>query len=82
MMYFLEQVLNAFSNLYCFWPPPLNHITIKRRVTKIAVKTDVIIPRPSVIEKPRTGPEPITNNITAAIKVVIFASKIADIAFS
>ena len=52
-------------------------MTTKRRVTKIAVKTDVKTPRPSVIEKPRTGPEPITNKITAAIKVVMFASKIA-----
>ena len=32
---------------------------------------------PKVTEKPFTGPEPIKNKITAAIKVVIFASIIA-----
>ncbi len=35
----------------------------------------VTIPIPKVIAKPFTGPEPKANNITAAIKVVIFASK-------
>ena len=37
----------------------------------------VKIPTPNVTEKPLTGPEPIKNNITAAISVVIFASIIA-----
>ena len=50
-------------------------MTTKRRVTKIAVKTDVKMPRPSVIAKPRTGPEPMTNRITAVINVVTLASK-------
>ncbi len=31
-------------------------MTTSSRVTKIAVKTDVMIPSPSVIAKPRTGP--------------------------
>ena len=36
----------------------------------------VSIPTPSVIENPLIGPEPMKNRITAAIKVVILASKI------
>ena len=51
---------------------------IINRVTQIAVKTEVTIPNPNVIENPRTGPEPITNRITAAISVVMFASMIAE----
>jgi hypothetical protein len=43
-----------------------------------AVNTDVNIPIASVTENPLTGPEPIKNKILAAIKVVIFASKIVD----
>ena len=35
-----------------------------------------------VIEKPLIGPDPKTNKINAAINVVIFASKIVDIALS
>ena len=42
---------------------------------KYAVKSVVIIPIPRVIAKPLTGPEPNANKITAAIRVVIFASK-------
>ena len=42
----------------------------------MAVKTDVKIPTPSVIEKPLIGPEPKQNKTTAAIKVVTFASNI------
>ena len=36
----------------------------------------VSIPTPSVIEKPLIGPDPMKKRITAAIKVVILASKI------
>ena len=39
------------------------------------MKRVVTIPIPKVIAKPFTGPEPNANNITAAIKVVIFASR-------
>ena len=39
------------------------------------------IPIPKVTENPLTGPDPIKNNITAAIKVVIFASIIAVLDF-
>ena len=45
-----------------------NHITIKSRVTKIAVKTDVAIPTISVTPNPLTGPEPRENRITAVIR--------------
>lgn len=47
-------------------------------VTVNAVNTEVKIPIANVTEKPFTGPDPIKNNILAAIKVVIFASKIVD----
>ena len=39
------------------------------------------MPIPNVTAKPFTGPEPRKNSIIADIKVVIFASKIADWAF-
>ncbi len=42
---------------------------------KYAVKRVVIIPIPNVTAKPFTGPDPNTNKITAAINVVILASK-------
>ena len=35
-----------------------NQVTTIRRVTKKAVKTEVRMPIPSVMAKPRTGPEP------------------------
>ena len=57
-MYFSVQALDALLNLYRFRSSRSNHITTNRRVTNIAVKTDVIIPRPRVIEKPLTGPDP------------------------
>ena len=59
-----------------------NQVTIISRVTKIAVKTEVMMPRPRVTAKPRTGPEPIANRIAAAMKVVTFASTMALRAFS
>jgi len=49
------------------------------RVTKIAVNTDVMMPRPSVIAKPRTGPEPMANRMVAAINVVTLASIMAEV---
>ena len=36
------------------------------------------MPIPSVTEKPRTGPEPSTKRMTATMKVVRFASMIAE----
>ena len=41
----------------------------------------VNIPIPSVNEKPLIGPDPIKNKITAANKVVTFASNIAVLDF-
>ena len=55
---------------------------MKSLVTNNAVNTDVIIPNPSVTEKPFIGPEPKKKRITAAIMVVTFASTIEDKAFS
>ena len=49
---------------------------------KYAVNSVVMIPIPSVIAKPFTGPDPNANNITAAIKVVIFASKTVILALA
>jgi len=46
------------------------------------VNIDAITPRDSVIEKPLIGPEPNANSNTAAIRVVILASSIVDIALS
>ena len=40
-----------------------------------------MIPMPSVIANPFTGPEPKANNIIAAISVVMFASKTVILAF-
>ena len=47
-------------------------------MTSYKVKAEnkvVTIPMPKVIAKPFIGPEPKTNNMIAAIKVVMFASK-------
>ena len=41
----------------------------------------VIIPIPKVIENPFTGPEPKANNMTAAINVVMLASRTVIFAF-
>ena len=49
---------------------------VSKRAIKYTVNSVVSIPIPSVIENPLIGPEPIKNKIVAAIKVVIFASKI------
>tara|TARA_B100000700_G_C14338034_1_gene531343 strand:+ start:62 stop:523 length:462 start_codon:yes stop_codon:yes gene_type:complete len=54
----------------------------KKLVNIIAVNIDANIPNDKVIEKPLIGPEPNINNNKAAIKVVIFASKIVEIALS
>ena len=48
---------------------------------KYTEKRVVNIPIPNVREKPLIGPEPIKNKITAAISVVIFASRIAVLDF-
>jgi len=45
--------------------------------TKYTENNVVKIPTASVTEKPLIGPEPIKNKMVAAIRVVIFASKIA-----
>ena len=50
----------------------LNNLAIKYTENKV-----VNIPIPKVTENPFTGPEPMKNKITAAIKVVMFASIIA-----
>ena len=41
----------------------------------------VKIPTPKVTEKPFTGPDPIKNKMNAAIRVVMFASKIVVLDF-
>ena len=41
----------------------------------------VRIPTPNVTENPFTGPDPRINKITAAINVVMFASKIVVLDF-
>ena len=43
------------------------------------MKRVVKIPVPNVTANPLIGPEPKKNKIKAAIKVVIFASKMADL---
>ena len=43
---------------------------------------DAITPKDNVIEKPLIGPDPNANSKTAAISVVILASRIVDIALS
>ena len=48
----------------------------------IDVNKDEIIPNERVIEKPLMGPDPKTNKRSAAIRVVMFASKIVDKALS
>ena len=54
----------------------LNHVAVIKRATITAVKTDITIPIAKVTAKPLTGPDPTKYRVTAAIKVVIFASKI------
>ena len=46
------------------------------------VNNDEIIPNERVIEKPLIGPDPKTNKRSAAIKVVMLASRIVEIALS
>ncbi len=55
--------------------PPINKL-ITARVPTMAVNIEVKIPIASVTAKPAIGPVPTANKITAAIKVVILASKI------
>ena len=55
---------------------------MKSRVTKMAVNTDVTMPTSKVTPNPLTGPDPKANRINAVMPVVIFASKMADSAFS
>ena len=55
----------------------VNNLAIKYTENNV-----VKIPTPSVTEKPFMGPDPIKNKITAAIKVVIFASITAVLDFS
>ena len=56
-------------------------IEVKCLAKKYAVKSVVIIPMPRVIAKPFTGPDPKANNMIAAIKVVMFASRTVIFAF-
>ena len=53
------------------------YITVNNLAIKYTEKSVVKIPIPSVKEKPFMGPDPIKNNIIAAINVVMFASRIA-----
>ena len=50
-------------------------IEVRCLAKKYAVNNVVIIPIPSVIAKPLTGPEPKANKINAAINVVMLASR-------
>ena len=54
--------------------------TIRNLVNKIAVNKEVIMPMPSVTEKPRTGPEPKIYNKIEAMSVVKLASIMVEIA--
>ena len=52
--------------------------SIKKRVIKMAVKSDVAIPINKVVANPLMGPVPKTKRINAVSPVVILASKIED----
>ena len=54
---------------------------VKCLAKKYAVNNVVTIPIPKVIANPFTGPDPRINKITAAINVVMFASKIVVLDF-
>ena len=54
------------------------YLSIKRRVTKIAVNKEVQIPMSKVVANPWIGPVPKTNNMSPVSPVVMFASKIED----
>ena len=56
------------------------HKYIKKLVSIIVVNIEARTPNDKVIEKPLIGPEPKTKSINAAIKVVIFASRLVAIA--
>jgi hypothetical protein len=58
---------------------PLSNLrSMMRRVMKMAVKSDVRIPMPSVVAKPFTGPPPKKYRMMAMTKDVMLESKIAD----
>ena len=52
-----------------------------RRVIRMAVNSDVMIPMISVVAKPCTGPVPKTNSTIPVISVVTLPSMMADMAF-
>ena len=52
--------------------------SIKKRVIKMAVKSEVAIPINKVVANPLMGPVPNTKRINAVSPVVILASKIED----
>jgi hypothetical protein len=52
------------------------HHAMMRRVSVNAVKSVVTIPTPSVTANPRTGPVPMKNRTTAAMRVVMLESSI------
>ena len=62
--------------------PLFTYQSTNKRVIKIAVNNDVIIPINKVVANPLIGPVPNTNKIKAVKPVVIFASKIEDNAFA
>ena len=69
---YISPTLSLFLTTY----KPVRSLAIKYTENRV-----VKIPTPNVIEKPLIGPDPIKNNIIAANKVVIFASKIAVLDF-
>ena len=56
---------------------PATH-TIAMRTIATAVNIEMMMPRPMVIAKPRTGPEPNQNSRTVAISVVTLLSTMVE----
>ena len=59
----------------------MTYNAVINRAIKYTENKVVKIPTPKVRANPFTGPDPKTNNIAAAIKVVMLASKIVDLDF-
>src|SRR5262249_21784734 len=65
----------AYEIASCRGRAHLTHQATISRVSVKAVKTVVTMPMPSVTAKPRTGPLPKKNSTAAAMKVVMFESR-------
>ncbi|MNL51124.1 hypothetical protein D3C87_1741970 [compost metagenome] len=52
--------------------------TMATRTTETAVNIEIMMPRPMVTAKPRTGPEPNQNRSTVAIRLVTLESTIVE----